>query len=88
MKQSTPQSAEAPTTDDSTFTHHTAAVNDVRLHYVRAGKGDPVVLLHGWPQTLAENVRGGVIESCAHWIAEERPDYLIPELLKFFGEEK
>jgi len=41
-------------TDDSTFTHHTAAVNNVRLHYVRAGKGDPVVLLHGWPQTWFE----------------------------------
>jgi pimeloyl-ACP methyl ester carboxylesterase len=31
--------------------HHTANVGDVKLHYVRAGKGDPVVLLHGWPQT-------------------------------------
>ncbi len=34
--------------------HHTAAVKDVRLHYVRAGEGDPVVLLHGWPQTWWE----------------------------------
>jgi pimeloyl-ACP methyl ester carboxylesterase len=34
------------------FEHHTAHVNDeVRLHYVRAGQGDPVVLLHGWPET-------------------------------------
>ena len=31
--------------------HHTAKIKDVRLHYVRAGQGDPVVLLHGWPQT-------------------------------------
>lgn len=31
--------------------HHTAAVNGVRLHYVTAGSGPPVVLLHGWPQT-------------------------------------
>src|SRR5215510_11921794 len=31
--------------------HHTAKIKDVRLHYVRAGHGDPVVLLHGWPQT-------------------------------------
>ncbi|OJU80375.1 MAG: 3-oxoadipate enol-lactone hydrolase [Solirubrobacterales bacterium 70-9] len=36
------------------FEHHTAAVKDVRLHYVRAGEGDPVVLLHGWPQTWWE----------------------------------
>ena len=34
--------------------HHTATVKDVRLHYVRAGEGDPVVLLHGWPQTWWE----------------------------------
>lgn len=26
-------------------------VNGVRLHYVVAGAGSPVVLLHGWPQT-------------------------------------
>ncbi|MEU0503494.1 alpha/beta hydrolase [Nocardia sp. NPDC005998] len=32
-------------------THHYADLGDVRLHYVCAGAGDPVVLLHGWPQT-------------------------------------
>jgi pimeloyl-ACP methyl ester carboxylesterase len=26
-------------------------VNDVRLHYVIGGQGDPVVLLHGFPET-------------------------------------
>jgi pimeloyl-ACP methyl ester carboxylesterase len=36
------------------FAHHTAKVNDVLLHYVIAGHGDPVVLLHGWPQTWYE----------------------------------
>ncbi len=35
----------------TSLTHHTTVVNDVRLHYVTAGHGDPVVLLHGWPQT-------------------------------------
>ncbi|MBW2427122.1 MAG: alpha/beta hydrolase [Deltaproteobacteria bacterium] len=35
----------------SELEHHAAFVNGVRLHYVRAGEGDPVVLLHGWPQT-------------------------------------
>jgi pimeloyl-ACP methyl ester carboxylesterase len=36
---------------NSIFTHNTAIVNDVRMHYVIAGTGEPVVLLHGWPQT-------------------------------------
>ena len=37
-------------------------------------------------QVLAENVRGGVIERCGHWIAEERPEYLTEQLLGFFNE--
>ena len=39
---------------DATFTHHTAVANGVHLHYVTGGQGDPVVLLHGWPQTWYE----------------------------------
>ena len=37
-----------------TFTHHTAEVNNVKLHYVMGGKGEPVILLHGWPTTWYE----------------------------------
>jgi pimeloyl-ACP methyl ester carboxylesterase len=37
-----------------TFTHRTASVNGIQLHYVIAGHGDPVVLLHGWPETWYE----------------------------------
>ena len=32
--------------DNVTFSHHTATVNGIQLHYVMGGKGDPVVLLH------------------------------------------
>lgn len=32
-------------------THHFHDSGDVLTHYVRAGNGEPVVLLHGWPQT-------------------------------------
>lgn len=31
--------------------HHFADLAEVRLHYVTAGDGEPLVLLHGWPQT-------------------------------------
>jgi pimeloyl-ACP methyl ester carboxylesterase len=31
-------------------THTYVDVDGVRLHYAEAGSGDPVVLLHGWPQ--------------------------------------
>ena len=30
--------------------HHYVEVDGVRLHYAEAGSGDPLVLLHGWPQ--------------------------------------
>ncbi len=35
--------------------HHTADLTDVTMHFVTAGDGaEPVVLLHGWPQTWYE----------------------------------
>src|SRR5262245_37951951 len=37
--------------DNVTFSHHTVSVNGIQLHYVMGGEGDPVVLLHGWPET-------------------------------------
>src|SRR3954470_2710351 len=30
--------------------HRYETANGVRLHYAEAGEGEPVVLLHGWPQ--------------------------------------
>lgn len=44
--------------------HHHADLGDVRLHYVTAGSGFPVVLLHGWPQSWYEwrNVMPGLTE--------------------------
>ena len=34
--------------------HHTAQLNGTKLHYVTAGEGPAVMLLHGWPQTWYE----------------------------------
>jgi pimeloyl-ACP methyl ester carboxylesterase len=34
-----------------TLTHHTQEVNRLKMHYVEAGEGPPVILLHGFPET-------------------------------------
>lgn len=38
----------------ATFAHHVCRLDDVQIHYVIGGRGEPVVLLHGWPQTWFE----------------------------------
>lgn len=36
-------------------------------------------------KSLAANVSGGIVPLSGHWIAEERPDFLIKKLTKFFS---
>jgi pimeloyl-ACP methyl ester carboxylesterase len=50
------QGAETESRDTATveLEHHDAELGEITLHYVTAGSGDPVVLLHGWPQTWYE----------------------------------
>lgn len=36
---------------DTEWRSESSMVNGIRMHYVVAGGGRPVVLLHGWPQT-------------------------------------
>jgi pimeloyl-ACP methyl ester carboxylesterase len=36
------------------LTHHSAHLNGIKQHYVTAGSGPAVMLLHGWPQTWYE----------------------------------
>ncbi|MFC0626461.1 alpha/beta fold hydrolase [Kribbella deserti] len=51
-------SFDAATRDDDEFNrqfeHEFADVNGVRMHYVTGGTGEPLVLLHGWPQSWYE----------------------------------
>jgi len=32
------------------WTHHEAALTDLKMHYVRQGTGMPLILIHGWPE--------------------------------------
>jgi pimeloyl-ACP methyl ester carboxylesterase len=41
----------APAAPTTAISDHSATVNGVRMHYLMAGKGDPVILLHGYAQT-------------------------------------
>lgn len=34
---------------------------------------------------VAEDVRGGLIPDCGHWVTEEQPEFIANELLKFFA---
>jgi pimeloyl-ACP methyl ester carboxylesterase len=34
---------------------------------------------------VAENVKGIVVPLSGHWIPEERPDFVVKELVNFFG---
>jgi pimeloyl-ACP methyl ester carboxylesterase len=44
----------ADTNEKMDYTHHRTVVNGILIHYVIGGKGDPVVLLHGFPQSWYE----------------------------------
>jgi pimeloyl-ACP methyl ester carboxylesterase len=39
-------------------------------------------------QRVAVDVRGGVVEDCGHWMAEEKPELIAHALLEFFAEER
>jgi pimeloyl-ACP methyl ester carboxylesterase len=40
--------------DSATISHYKTLVNGFLMHYVFGGEGDPIVLLHGWPETWYE----------------------------------
>jgi pimeloyl-ACP methyl ester carboxylesterase len=40
--------------NNNTLVHQKDWVNNITLHYVIGGHGDPILLLHGWPETWYE----------------------------------
>jgi pimeloyl-ACP methyl ester carboxylesterase len=40
--------------NNTTFSHRMATINGIQMHYVIGGQGNPLVLLHGFPQTWYE----------------------------------
>jgi pimeloyl-ACP methyl ester carboxylesterase len=51
------------------------------------GRGRGMAAMESW-QRVAIDVRGGIAEGCGHWIPEERPDWVVQQLIAFFGEER
>jgi pimeloyl-ACP methyl ester carboxylesterase len=51
LSAATTPTGSATTAQSLGFTDHFVVANGVRLHYVTAGKGDPVLLIPGWPES-------------------------------------
>jgi len=51
------------------------------------GRGRGMAAMESW-QRVALDVRGGIVEGCGHWIPEERPEWVVQQLVAFFGEER
>ncbi len=49
------------------------------------GRGRSMGAIESW-RRVTEDVRGGIADGCGYWIPEERPQWVIDELLVFFGE--
>jgi len=52
------------------WSHHFVTVDGVRLHYVRQGRGVPVILLHGWPgfwYASRSTSRSSRSDACPRW---------------------
>ncbi|MDE2005730.1 MAG: alpha/beta hydrolase [Rhodospirillales bacterium] len=50
------------------------------------GRGRRMLAIESW-RRVAQDVRGGIAEGCGHWIPEERPDWVVTQLLDFFAED-
>ena len=51
-----------------------------------SGRGRGPAAIESW-RRVATDVRGGIVEGCGHWIPEERPQWVLEQVLDFFGED-
>lgn len=51
LAENTPEKPVTAQVNEADFQHHYTDVAGQRIHYVTAGKGEPVLLIPGWPQT-------------------------------------
>jgi pimeloyl-ACP methyl ester carboxylesterase len=65
-------------------------VNGISLHVEDQGSGRPVLLLHGWPDSMSGRFVKGAwryeqIEGGSHWIPLDAPDRLNHLLIEWLG---
>jgi pimeloyl-ACP methyl ester carboxylesterase len=51
-----------------------------------AGEASCDSMTLGSMQQVGEDVRGGVVDRCGHWMAEERPEHIVDLLTAFYAE--
>ena len=51
------------------------------------GRGRGMAAIESW-RRVANDVRSGIAEGCGHWIPEERPEWVLEQLLAFFSESR
>ena len=49
------------------------------------GRGRGKLAMESW-ERVADNVEGGVLQDCGHWIPEERPKWVVEQLHAFFSQ--
>jgi hypothetical protein len=65
------------------FDEFTVPMSGTTIHGRQGGSGPPLLLLHGFPETHADDIRGRPI-GVGHFLPEEDPGAVIGEFVAFF----
>lgn len=72
--------------DNEAFREQGKLTMPILVYGAPHGHGRGMAAMESW-QRVALDVRGGIAEGCGHWIPEERPDWVVQQLIAFFSEE-